>query len=85
MKLIDNARGVLHHYSTQALTLITSVGLAWHSLPDWVTSELPAWAPKVVAWGMTLVAGAGLIGKFIDQTKPAQPDTQAAAPPADPQ
>jgi hypothetical protein len=73
MRLVDNCRGALRHYSTQALAFIASVGVTWHSLPDWVTSQLPGWVANAVAWGMTAVAVGGLFGKFIDQTPEDKP------------
>jgi hypothetical protein len=74
VKLIDDCRGPWRHYSTQALAFVASVGVTWHSLPDWVTSQLPGWVAKVVAWGMTLVAVGGLFGKFVSQTPKDAPE-----------
>lgn len=73
MKFVDDCRGAWRHYSTQALAFVASVGMTWHSLPDWVTTQLPDWVPKTVAWGMTIVALAGLGGKFIDQSPKDKP------------
>lgn len=77
MKLIDDWKASLRHYSTQALALTASIGLTWHSLPDWVTSQLPVWTGKAAAWAMTTAAIGGLVGKFVDQTPKDKPNDPA--------
>jgi hypothetical protein len=70
MRLIEDCKGAWRHYSTQALAIAASIGVTWHSLPDWVTAQLPAWTGKAAAWSMTVAAVGGLVGKFVDQSKP---------------
>jgi len=82
MKIVTDWKDALHHYSTLALAFVTSLGLGWHALPQWVANQLPLWAGQGVAWAMTGVAGIGLVGKFIDQPLRYKPPAQL--PPSQP-
>lgn len=73
MNWIDDCKGAWRHYSTRALAFVAGIGLTWHGLPDWVTSQLPAWTGKVAAYSMTAAAVIGLVGKFVDQTPKDKP------------
>jgi hypothetical protein len=69
MKMIDDARAVWRHYSTQALAFVTTLGGVWAGIPEWAKTALPSWVPTTVAWLVFIVAALGLGGKFIDQSK----------------
>jgi hypothetical protein len=73
MKLIDNWKAALGHYSTKALAMAAGLQGVWAGLPDWVHAELPHSVGHTVAWVTFSVAVLGLGGKFVDQSPKDQP------------
>lgn len=71
MKLIDNPRRVLRHFSTIALGLLTAVSgtvvAAWPLVPDEWKAAVPKEALMYLAVGYLVISAWGGIGKFIKQ------------------
>jgi hypothetical protein len=68
MKLIPNWRDAWKWFSVQALAAIVALPFVWASLPADVKSYLPDSAEP---WILVVLAAGGLIGRIIDQQKPA--------------
>jgi hypothetical protein len=68
MRLIDDVRGALTHYSTKALALGAAIPGVWAAIPDDLKAALPPTAIHWVANITGIVCAFGLAGKFIDQT-----------------
>lgn len=68
MKLVDDIRGIWHHYSTIALGMAGGLQGVWASFPESLKTDLPGWVPQVVAWVTFVIAIGGIGGKFIAQT-----------------
>jgi hypothetical protein len=73
MRLIENWKAALKHYSTIALGMAGSLQGVWASLPDQVHADLPVSVGKAVAWITFTFAIGGLAGKFVDQSNPNDP------------
>jgi len=73
MKLIENARSVWGHMSTQGLAVATVIGGVWVGVPDDLKAQFPHGTAKVVAYLILISSTYGLIGKFVDQTPKAKP------------
>lgn len=69
MKLIDNPKEVLRHYSTQALAFGVALNGVWAAYPDDLKMALGQGAVVWVARVSAVVLALGLLGKFIDQAK----------------
>lgn len=68
MKLVSDWREAWRWFSVQALAVLVALPLVWASLP----SDLKAFVPDGwERWILIAVAAAGLIGRVIDQQKPA--------------
>ena len=65
MKLIDNWREALKAYSTWALGAVVAIPALWLQVPDELKALIPAQGMAKIT---VLVAVAGLIGRFVDQT-----------------
>ena len=68
MKLIENPRAAIKHYSTLALAGISSATATYLALPAAVQAMVP-YGDKAVLFGMLATAALGLIGKFVDQSE----------------
>ena len=76
MKLVDDAREVWRHWSTQALAASAGIPTVWASIPDDMKA---AWPPSTIHWVLRvtgIIAGFGLVGKYIKQ-KPCDPPKDA--------
>lgn len=69
MKIIRNWKKALGHFSTMALTLSAGITATWLAVPEELKVLIPQ---KEMAIVTGIVAVAGLVGKFIDQKKPAE-------------
>lgn len=67
MKLINNWKAALGHYSTLALGAVAAIPAVWLSVPPELKALVPA---KEMAVITVVVAGAGFIGKFLTQGTP---------------
>ena len=67
MKLIDNWRASLRHYSTIALTAASGVQGAWISIPNEIKENLPEIIAHAVSWISLAIVVMGLFGKFVKQ------------------
>ena len=65
MKLIDTWRETLRAYSTWALGAVAAIPALWLQVPDELKALIPAQGMAKIT---VLVAVAGLIGRFVDQT-----------------
>lgn len=66
MKLVDNWKQAWRWFSVQALTIVMVIPLVWDSLASDIKEFLPE---NLEPWTLAVVAGAGLIGRLIDQNK----------------
>lgn len=73
MKLIDNWRAALRHYSTIALSTAAGLQGMWAGLPDAVRDDLPKSVGQAVAWITLAIALGGLVGKFVKQPPKTKP------------
>ncbi|MES2942937.1 MAG: hypothetical protein V4772_08715 [Pseudomonadota bacterium] len=67
MKLIENPRSVLHHYTTWALGTASALLGSWAMLPEAVKLGLQPTAQPVIDGLATAIVILGFIGKFIEQ------------------
>jgi protein-S-isoprenylcysteine O-methyltransferase Ste14 len=66
MKLIPNWREAWRWFSVQALAALVLLPVVWMALPPDIKGFLPdSWEP----WTLMFIAGAGLIGRLVDQNK----------------
>lgn len=69
MKLVENWKEAWRWFSVQALAALLVLPLVWTSLPADLKSSIPDSWDK---WIVILVAGAGLVGRLIDQNSGAK-------------
>jgi len=67
MKLIDQPKDVLRHFSTWALFAVAAVQGAWLILPDTLRADLPAHTGAWVEYFVLLASAWGLGGKVVQQ------------------
>lgn len=65
MKLIEDWRAALRAYSTWALGAVAALPALWLQVPAEVKALIPAQDVGKIA---AIIAVAGLVGRFIDQT-----------------
>lgn len=65
MKLIENWRAALRAYSTWALGAVAALPALWLQVPLEVKALIPAQDLAKIA---AMIAVAGLVGRFVDQT-----------------
>jgi hypothetical protein len=73
MKLIEDWRAALKHYSTIALGMAGGLQGMWAGMPEAIKTDLPPTVGQAVAWITFTVAMGGLAGKFVDQSPKEQP------------
>ena len=67
MKLVDDAKIVFRHYSTQALFWAANLQGTWALMPEDLKSSFPGYMPKTIAWITFAILSFGLGGKFVRQ------------------
>lgn len=68
MRLVENWKSAWRWFSVQALGVLVALPLVWGVLPADVKAFMPdGWEPYV----LILLAAGGLLGRLIDQNKPA--------------
>lgn len=70
MKIVENARDVWYHYSTQALAFVAIAQTSWVAYPEDWKAALPVWVSPLLAKVIGSVAALGLVGKFVKQDVP---------------
>ena len=70
MKLVQNAKEVWLHYSTQALIVVASAQGVWVLMPQAWIDTYPKWVTPTVASITGVVAALVVLGKFIKQDLP---------------